>query len=363
MKSRRVLAVVIIGYLGLESHKPEDLAAESWSFFEKGSAKTVFGPDVSYSKKPKLEYFPVKQAREAYLPTEHDPATTDPTEEPAITNIQNPAEALSATQKILAEYGDPNADAPIPVVDTAPRPFKAMMKALDANDDELAYSYARQYLRHLKNLQTRSSKVSDLVELGMEDEGIKEGDGLKQNKILEDKAYAGALDEKGKALLEIAEAHEAEETKLKEKQSRQDSIQERLERQKLKHLFEGKVPVDPKGAVDVLFFFNAGDENAISMTKEIQALYKKNKPDQRINVMGVSLEVLSYDGIKRFRKKSGATFPIRNDGRFHELFKVSDSPTTVFISRTTGNARYEPGIREYLYLDELVKAIQGGAKL
>ena len=144
-------------------------------FFDKDSVRDVFGPELTINNSADMEYFPRQPpkedpAEEALQQVKAQPAKTgapkegEKKEEPAqlLTALRQAEGKDPVADELVAQYGDPNKKAPIKAVESAPTPFKGMMAALEAGREDIAMMYARQYARHIQNLQDRSRKVLDL---------------------------------------------------------------------------------------------------------------------------------------------------------------------------------------------------------
>lgn len=353
-------------------------AGSPGTFYKKNTVRNVFEGKVELETSPEIQHFPVRRVR--LVPkTPPDKAPLKEESAPPPSSKSEPATAqggaLSVRDTLVSEYGDPALDPEIPVVKDAPTPFRAMMASLDAGEDELAFQYARQYVRHVRNLQERGNRVVGLIGQGLEREGLLEPGSWQsapqyardrnlleqdQNKIASNNSNS-KLDEKTRALLEKATA--AEDATLVPKETMPPNVvefDEDLEREKVRVSLIGKVPVDPQGKVDIYFFFRPQDSKSVEMAKELQFLYAATKDDPNVNLMAVTLDVVSNGTLEKFRNHTTATYPIRNDGKLSKIFGVKDSPTTMFVAQSSGKARQELGARKFYYLEELLRAMKGG---
>ncbi len=160
-----VLADSAVGALALAPVMPEKGA-----WFSSNSAVSPFVAAPVQGEKPTVEFFP---RQNIYVPQE------DPEEAVAVAAPASAKEAQEAAlaklpprERLLAKYGDPAKDAPVLAIESAPKPFQGMMEALQDGDDEMAFQFAKQYVRHLKNLQERTVRVQSQVGLAMKREGM-----------------------------------------------------------------------------------------------------------------------------------------------------------------------------------------------
>ena len=183
--------ILLSGLLATGSVYAEGADRTSISFFAKGSSITPFGPAQVTTEKKELEFFP--QSNTAVI----QPAVEIDEEQPlkklnneeAKEKRYDPNSSKSKHDFLIEKYGDPAKDAPVLAIDSAPGPFKAMMESLQEGDDVIAFQYAKQYVRHLKNVQDRSTRVMSMVGLAQKREGMIEGDEWsKVPSLMEDKA-------------------------------------------------------------------------------------------------------------------------------------------------------------------------------
>ncbi len=340
-------------------------------FFSRGAAQTTFNERVTWTEKPQLEYFPAVH-----------PKVQEAEETPAADSVQDPKakKFLPTSEAILKEYGDPATDIPVLAQPDAPTPYKGLMAALQLNDEKLAFQYARQWARYLSNLNSRTLKVTGLTGLAMKREGqLEDGtwiddpqfsqyrrlleDDLKNSKATEGKAAAKlSLDGAARELLERAR----DEQELSPKQpaekftalsnSHDDEV---LERRNVRSELGSSVPVDPQGKVSIFFFLGMRDNESLAMAPAIEALYRAVAKDAAVTFSAISLENAPDEQIKRFHLVTNTTFPILQADLMAQVFKISKTPSSVFLTDTTNRAVIHQGAKSFYFLDELLKAMRG----
>jgi hypothetical protein len=179
---------------------------------------TPFAPPITGRDRSSVEFFPRNNADERlnFISTEEEEKQENaalarengaqPQEGAAKDDAAKYAK-LAPREKLLAKYGDPSKDAPVLAIENAPTPFKAMMESLQEQDREMAFQYAKQYVRHLRNLQDRSTEVMSLVGFAQKRESMIEGSEWSKTPALEEhraiyqkeleQAVDGAQDEAG----------------------------------------------------------------------------------------------------------------------------------------------------------------------
>lgn len=272
-------------------------------WFEDGAASTIFQAEPEASESPNVGFYQERRVQENDFQMQHAAMNGEG---------KRPFDARNAKpEDIVREFGNPNEEAPLNPVENAPTPFKGLMAAIDSGNQDLAYQYARQYVRHLKNLQNRSKVVSDFTKLAMSQEAQAE---QSQNQGETDPVLSESelenLDPRARALLT---------------QAKQDELQTK----------EKTPPVDPKGEVDVLFFFRPEEPASGQMMKEVSALYAKYANDPSVHVTAFSLANLSPETIEVFQSLYQIDIPIRDGQGVANKLGVRISPTTLFLAKNS----------------------------
>jgi hypothetical protein len=239
---------------------------------------------------------------------------------------------------LVSKYGDPSTEFPVTAQENAPLPFKGMMAALQVGDKKLAAQYAKQYVQYMQKLD---KTAKDAVQLQMEAEQL-----LSQ---------AGA--EKDPAALASAEIPQAAGV---EKASLKPLSDEESIRKEMREKIAGKAPVDPKGEVEFYFFFRSNDPKSIQMGAEFEKFAAANSSDPKLLIKALTSEKEDQGTIEAYRAKSGAKFRIENGSEFARQLGITKVPAIAAIAKNSGQATIEEGIRNFYYLDELLKAMKGG---
>ncbi|MEZ4754294.1 MAG: hypothetical protein R3A13_08295 [Bdellovibrionota bacterium] len=357
--------------LGTALAVPGLVYSESNQFFEVNASRNIFSQEVVLKPADNFQHF--KQAVKK--------------ESPAIIDNESklPATVMTPADELIAQYGNPADNHPVLAKEDAPKPFQAMMAAMQKGEDKLAYDYAKQYVRYIQDLNRSNMRAVGLSRLAMVREGVLAESDLatsvspEDKKLLDEdikeqleqessKTYLSQLDPATKAMLlkaqtalvnEDISAEDLAEDSGDAEQALVD--QERVERFKANLEFKTKrIPVDPQGKVDILFFFEPQQLASIKITPAIEALYRESEEDENLNLMGFTLGSGDADKEEQFRDVTNASFPIHKAANAAVALGVKQTPTVVLIAQTTGESLVEVGDRSFFYLDELVKKMQGG---
>lgn len=349
--------------------------------FSSRHAKEHKGAEFSYF--PSLKRVSAKKAEKA----EEEFTVAEETQSEEISENKeklpiDDKKVLDSPDAVVKNYGDPSIDFPVLAKKDSPLPFQGMMQALQIGDQMLAFQYAKQYVRYMRDLQDRSTTITGIVGKAMEREGLADGEGwtgadnYKQyNKLLE-KDMEGSkqeqfpelanVDKETKELIKLAE--EAERQKLEQDKKaavativkdNEASLSDSQKRAALRAKISGKVPVDPQGKVDVYFFFRPNDKNSIVMGPVIEQIYQRSLSDTNLNFIGFTFENEGPDSIAYFHQKSSSSFPVQNGQLLADSMSLKVSPTLIFIAQSSGRSVAQSGPKSFLFIDELLNIMQG----
>ncbi|RME59909.1 MAG: hypothetical protein D6780_04345 [Candidatus Dadabacteria bacterium] len=352
--------------------------AERFAFFCKNCAKTVFdNGSLKTVKNQGFKFFPDrKKDKEEEEVQSQKEETNKISETPAEKKV---AENTSKADDIISKYGDPSKDFPVLAKSDAPKPFQGMMAALEKGDEKLAFQYARQYVRYLHRLNSRSLQVTGIVGKALQSEGLSTGDDwtsspeydrynyLLQQSIKDERAIIRNNDDTAEHVLKAAKVFlkKQKEITAKTKAAAAEKIRnEQLENDQAKReriraeLLRARVPVDPAGKVDVMLFIKPKDINSIKAASALQKAYSLSK--KKFNVILLTPMQESNSDLLYFRAKSRARFVIKNGEGLARALKLNSYPHLIATARTTGKSFVVAGAKDSDYYVELINLMQGG---
>lgn len=352
-------------------------------FFKTHGAITPFDDDI-VGKQPKAFRFLPYQPNPQTGPVRPDqPIARYPEQPKHPKEPEAPEVEVSMRDQIVSEFGDPDVSEPVLAKSDAPAPFGGLMRALQEGEEELAYQYARKWVRYLRDLQERVQQVSTMTGLAMVREGVKPVSPFTNSPLHEDyKKYYDAdveameamesletaptdsaemslLKDAAREIIEKVKAEEAAEVAPAEEPS-ESSVNEEQARKAWRASLLGRVPVDPQKKVDVFFFFRPQEAKSLAMAPEIESLYAAFKDNPNVHVIGFTVEDENAGVMRNFRQTTRTTFPIKRGRLYTQMFGVKEVPFTVFVATSTGESWAEHGARQLYQLEEVLSLMQGG---
>lgn len=300
-------------------------------WFNDGAATTVFSKEPEKSDSPTVGFYQEQKPRPTEAPEIQkvgmQAGTHDPLKPPPFDTRK------ASPDQLLAYYGNPNEETPLTPDEKAPVPFKAMMAAMDSGNEKLAYQYARQYIRYMRNMSERVGQTVQMQELAIEREGIRPGrvEGNPYAKLLEEDfaseetkkelSFEG-LDPKAQRMLRQAQADEALDPEASLGAMNASSA-------------EIKAKQDPKGEVDVYVFFDMTNTQSISRVREIQQLAESFPQSMKVSFSALSVRKLEPMQIIDLTDSKQITLPIRDGSKLIGALGISQTPTVLFVTRNS----------------------------
>ena len=373
------------------------------SFFKEGSVQDIFGKNVEEVGQSELEYFvPIKPT----MTPEPEPDVEQPVgkKDKKSEEIDPKKTKYSSVEDLKKAFGDGADDPPVLPQGEAPQPFVAMMQAMELGDEDLAFQYAKQYVRYRERQKKAMKMIMALQGLAMEREGLLDEEGWQRSAEYEEyrpileRDLAKEVDKKTKedqdqkAKIEGSQGIGGERVDLRADESKGEfdlfarakrltdkaatldaresmnqtpasvpTISPEEERSRLAHqvALRGKVPVDPEGKVDIFFFFQAEQGKSKQMGQVVERLYRRFLPDSRVTVVGLSMDSSNTLDVERFTRSVGAGFPTQPGSFIATQLKITEAPVMLFRSPNTGGSFIERGVKDLSYLEAVVKSMQG----
>lgn len=359
------------------------VAAEdsSLDFFDRDAALSVFDDSIVVVNAGKIKEREKdargKTARRAEAPNEDESAAKAKDGGSAF-DPEN-----TSQDDIVAEFGDPDKALPMLAVENAPKPFKAMLRALEAGHDDLAFQYARQYVRYIGHVQSQNARLMSMTGKALEREGMAESEGWRggpnfvedQEMLERDLERSGigpqsaGLDARTRELFEEAKAAEKRadarnapggENSIVPAMADDAAVQAEINNEGSPVARRAGSPQPPQSArpmIDIFFFFAPNDQGALEMAPEIESLHRAGLG---ANVVGFTLGRYNAGEAQRFKSMTRTTFLIRDGSKLAASMKLTDSPTVVVTDRRSGHMESRGGFVPFAALEQIVKSLDTG---
>ena len=233
------------------------------------------------------------------------------------------------SQDPTAHLSAPDSRASMRINPEAPGPFIGLADAYFRGDQEVAKLYAKQFVTYLSDLMFSVKDITKLIGEAMIEQGsIEESDWVGVEQYLD---------------YELAQARNATNSPIK------PSHEEALRR----------VKADPKGEVEIYYFFTLNSSYARKMAPDIERLWQLSKKDSRIKMVALTLGPTPKEWLQSYRNYTGLSLPIFNGEAVAKQLRVAFVPAIVVVSPNLKTAYVKTGQQTFQRLYEFVRSAQG----
>ena len=357
-------------------------------FFNHGSVVDLSLP-LESTDQPEMEYGPPK-----ILPLE-----TEQPEQPVAAKQQDAAQVQAPVAavpppgvdgdkfKLQQEFGDPTEQVTVKGVDSAPKPYRAMLAAIQMGRDDLALEYANQwhgYMKSIDRLSRIATSMKDVVSLDpaiaetkISDQAYSNIDPQALNKFLDKRKNEVIQNETNTDVNITKENHDAinaffgEEDSDKSKsviaQGSQDpyaklvdsNIDAASRKMLIRSELASKVPVDHSGNVKVLFFLKPSQQTSIDVAKQLTEAISSPTLGVSLGVVPLSVEGINPVENKRFFDESGMPALLRNGLELSRSLNISQFPALLFVTSNSDKAFLKTGKADAVFIEEVARMIGG----
>lgn len=367
----------------------EDYAGKpNVGFFNHGAVVDM-SIELEGSEQPEIQYgppksFKIEEKKEVAAKLQANPAAAAlNAEEETIPPGVDPQEFL-----LKKEYGDPDQPTPVKGIDSAPSPYKAMLRAIEMGRDDLALKYANQLKDYRKKLDlvTRKAVAMDgVVKLDSTSDADQVSHAALSNidpKAL-DTYFAERKDKLASrdltASLEVSEdSREAIKAVFGDTDSQQSALNESedaaidpydnlvdtnidatIRKLLIRSTLAGKLPIDPSGKVQVLFFMRPSEQSSVNIGKEIGTALSSTSLDVSLSVVPLSVEGVDYKGNARFFEKTGIPSIVRDGLSLSRSLNITQFPALFFTTANSNEAFLKTGKADSVFIEEVARIIGG----
>lgn len=380
------------------------------AFFERGAATAFFQGDAQLQGPAKVQILNAarksgadaeeeasvsKQLAEARASLQREDRGVDQEKTPSAAQSEVPASA----EDVVEKFGNPDQEPRIEAEKSAPDSYKGLLAALEMGDDELAYRYARQYVRYQRNLNERVKKLTELSQIALEKEGLvpeganSEDPNYEISKTIAEKIEGFnkaadqssetrrvKLDEQTQQLLRLAQGDEEKDIFSDEKEAAaalagaasaqaaggtaQKLLRKPPTRDEIRAELASKLRPDPKGKVIVQYFFRPNDSTHADMMKRLTEIAWQYRDVPKVGFVAFSIDRMAKLELDELSSGSGLApiVPMRSGADLAQRLAIKRGPAVVIVAATSGEAHILQGKQDQLYLEEFIKVIRGGDK-
>lgn len=378
---------------------------EAKAFFAKGSATSTFQEPAELTKKPCTNILNARVPK-----TTPDKGAESKRSKGKIEEAKQPEEKeekeLSKEEQILKDFGEPKLETPILAVDKdAPKPMQAMFAALEAGNDKLAFEYARQFARYMRNLRERSQRIAELTDIGQQLEGekplrpIPEGADYDSTKYLWEDAlkreekYRSVAKNLGPEVRELLERAESEEDQrvaearqegvdgvvppsakldagedsdaatgdnsLTDSNSTPRVLDEESQRALIRQEFADKIPINPAGRLTVYFFVRSTETASFRMMGDFISVVEEFKDNPKIVFKALLANRGGDDDFLAVTRGLKGKVGIASGAEMARRLGIRRTPSVFFYIPGEEQTQIEEGIISKVRLSELVRLWSG----
>lgn len=215
------------------------------------------------------------------------------------------------------------------IKDSAPESFKQLIRNQELKDFSAAERAADRFVEHMNNL---AFMVRDTTRM-----------------IIAAKIRSGELDEEDARGVEQLLDWEMALARRNASSPFSPSHQQALKR----------ITPDPKGQVDVYFFFSLNCRYCRDMGPDLERLHRAFAKDKNVKVSALVLGNPPKVWVDSFKDYTGLTVPVLNGEEAAKKLRISFLPALVVVSPNTQLSYLRTGQIEFERMYELVRTVEG----
>ena len=223
----------------------------------------------------------------------------------------------------------PDEELPLRIEPTAPSSIRDGITALVSGDRETAQAYAKQWTRQMTDMMFTVREWSNLVVKSLYDEGKIDEEEYYRAPEMVDQAMAQARDEMGSV---FSPTHK-------------DAMR--------------RIKADPKGEVEVLYFFSLNCKFCRTMAPDVERLHQSLKNDPRVRLTAVTLGRTPDAWLDSYRKYTGLTVPMAQGEKLARQLQIAFVPAVVVVTSNSNQAYVKSGEQSFENMYEFVRVAQG----
>ncbi len=218
---------------------------------------------------------------------------------------------------------------PLRIEKDAPSSIRDGFSALVSGDKETAQAYASRWTQYMTDMMFYIREWTALVAKTLHDQGKLDEEGYYRAPDMIDQALVEARQDMGSVF----------------SPSHKDAMR--------------KIEADPKGEVEVLYFFSLNCKFCRTMASDVERLYQATKNDSNVRMTAVTLGKTPDSWLDSYKKYTGLTLPIAQGEKVARQLQVAFVPAVVVVTSNSKKAYIKSGEQSFENMYEFVRVAQG----
>ena len=218
---------------------------------------------------------------------------------------------------------------PLRIEKDAPSSIRDGFSALVSGDKQTAQAYASRWTQYMTDMMFYIREWTALVAKTLHDQGKLDEEGYYRAPDMIDQALVEARKDMGSVF----------------SPSHQDAMR--------------KVEADPKGEVEVLYFFSLNCKFCRTMASDVERLHQATKNDPNVRMTAVTLGKTPDSWLDSYKKYTGLTLPIAQGEKVARQLQVAFVPAVVVVTSNSNKAYIKSGEQSFENMYEFVRVAQG----
>lgn len=388
----RISLMIAVGAFCAVSHPAFAASGEDYTgkiaFFNKGAVTDLDAP-MEETAQPEMEFYATSGFKIPKLKVAQ-PKSSQSSDKDQIgrEEVEVPAGVDADQFKLRQEFGDPSDEVLVKGIDNTPKPYRAMLKAIEIGRDDLALEYANQWMEYMGRLDRVTKKASAMAsvvkldpssdEITLSNEAVASIDpkalsefiGKRQSEAIKQAGIEVEVNDQARQAIDsifgetnqptAQERAEGEKVQIDPYAKLVDrSMDEGMRRTLIRSELRSQVPVDPSGHAKVLFFFKPSEQISLDLGKELSTVLASPTLKVNLSVVPLSVESFTQEASAKFAEASGIQAMLRDGIGLSKSLGINAFPALVFVSSASDRAFAKSGMSDAVFIEEVAKMVGG----
>jgi len=218
---------------------------------------------------------------------------------------------------------------PLRIENNAPSSIRDGFSALVSGDKQTAQAYATRWTQYMTDMMFYVREWTSMVAKTLHEQGKLDEEGYYRAPDMIDQALVEAREEMGTVF----------------SPSHKDAMK--------------RIEPDPKGEVEILYFFSLNCKFCRTMAPDVERLYQATKSDPGVRMTAVTLGDTPDSWLDSYRKYTGLTLPMAHGEKVARQLQVAFVPAVVVVTSNSNKAYIKSGEQSFENMYEFVRVAQG----